>query len=829
MHDSFSSKADLHVHSKHSDRPSEWFLRRIGSPESYADPLEIYRQAQQRGMDFVTISDHNCIRGALEIAHLKATFLSSEITTYFPEDGCKVHVLVLGIDESQFRTIQELRANVYDLHRYLIEEDVIASVSHPLYRVNGRLTTDHVEKLLLMFHRFEEINGVRDRRAAELIRAIFRNLTPELIARMADCHRIEPTGPEPWKKCFTGGSDDHSGVHIGTAYTVTPLAEGVTEFLAHLRRGEHEAAGGCGGSVMMGHSVYHIAYSYYKDRFVRTSGKPTILGELFKKLLEQSNEPPKPAGLGKRLRGLASGIVWGRRMQAASELERTLVKDISELFSMADQQDSASPLLDERRTFHYACQISHVLGYSFVRRFVDLLRQGQLLESLQTVAALGPVALSMAPYLAAFAALHKDEDFLKAVAAHFAPVAPAPPLTPRKAWITDTYAEVNGVSRTIQAIAAAARRMRWPLTVLTSLDEVPPTKADVKNFPPVGTFPMPEYESQPVAFPPFLEVIEYIERHRFTDLTISTPGPMGLTGLAAARLLGLRTIAIYHTDFVQYVRYLTQDDDMADLTWKYMVWFYDQAHTVLVPTECYRQHLIDHGFESDKLRVMTRGVDSQCFQPGKRDPAFFDRYGLDGSLKFLYVGRVSREKDIDHLVEGFDRLRARGHAASLVIVGDGPYRKELQARCQGRPIAFTGLLEGEELAIAYASADVMVFPSTTDTFGNVVLEAQASGLPVIVSDLGGPGEIVQGHDSGIVVNHQEPQALADAMERLYQSPELRADLRARGLRNAMDCTWEKVLESLWSMEDGDPKSSHLPSFLSPSPRIAPGVIALELA
>jgi glycosyltransferase involved in cell wall biosynthesis len=371
--------------------------------------------------------------------------------------------------------------------------------------------------------------------------------------------------------------------------------------------------------------------------------------------------------------------------------------------------------------------------------------------------------------------------------------------------------------------------MRWPLTVLTSLDEVPPTKADVKNLPPVGTFPMPEYESQPVAFPPFLEVIEYIERHRFTDLIISTPGPMGLTGLAAARLLGLRTIAIYHTDFVQYVRYLTQDDDMADLTWKYMVWFYDQAHTVLVPTECYRQHLIDHGFESDKLRVMTRGVDSQCFQPGKRDPAFFDRYGLDGSLKFLYVGRVSREKDIDHLVEGFDRLRARGHAPSLVIVGDGPYRKELQARCQGRPVAFTGLLEGEELAIAYASADVMVFPSTTDTFGNVVLEAQASGLPVIVSDLGGPAEIVQGHDSGIVVNHQEPQALADAMERLYQSPELRADLRARGLRNAMDCTWEKVLESLWSMEDGDPKSSHLPSFLSPSPRIAPGVIALELA
>jgi glycosyltransferase involved in cell wall biosynthesis len=304
---------------------------------------------------------------------------------------------------------------------------------------------------------------------------------------------------------------------------------------------------------------------------------------------------------------------------------------------------------------------------------------------------------------------------------------------------------------------------------------------------------------------------------------------MGLTGLAAARLLGLRTIAIYHTDFVQYVRYLTQDDDMADLTWKYMVWFYDQAHTILVPTECYRQHLIHHGFEPAKLRVMTRGVDSQYFQPGKRDPAFFDRYGLDGSLKFLYVGRVSREKDIDRLVEAFDRLRQGGHAASLVIVGDGPYRKELQARCQGSPIAFTGLLEGEELATAYASADVMVFPSTTDTFGNVVLEAQASGLPVIVSDLGGPAEIVQGHDSGIIVNHQEPQALVDAMERLYQSSELRADLRARGLRNASECTWERVLDSLWSLEYEDRAGADVSDFRSLSPRVAPGVIAMETA
>ena len=170
-----------------------------------------------------------------------------------------------------------------------------------------------------------------------------------------------------------------------------------------------------------------------------------------------------------------------------------------------------------------------MLGYSFLRRSVEFVRQGKLLESLQTVASLAPVALGVVPYLAAFSTQHKDEAFLQAVAAHFPAAAHLRSATDRKAWVTDTYAEVNGVSRTIQALAIAARKTGRSLTVLTCLEQVPPTHADLLNFTPVGTFPLPEYESQPVAFPPFLEVIETIERLRFNELIISTPGPMGLT------------------------------------------------------------------------------------------------------------------------------------------------------------------------------------------------------------------------------------------------------------------------------------------------------------
>ena len=830
MHDTRVSKADLHVHSKHSDRPSEWFLRRIGAPECFVEPREVYRRARQCGMEYVTVTDHNCIRGALEIADLPGTFISAEVTTYFPENGCKVHLLALGIDEEQFRMIQELRASIYDLQHYLMEESILCSVSHPLYRVNGRLTLEQVEKLILMFPRFEEINGARDRRSAEFTGAILRHLTPELLAEMADRHGLEPYGPEPWKKSFTGGSDDHSGAYIATAYTTAPLADDVGEFLAHLRRGDHEPSGFCGGSVAMGHGLYHIAYSYYKDRILRggADGKPTLIGELFKRLLEGAGER-QPAGIGKRLRGAASRLLWSRQVSKLSDAEALLVEDFSRLFSDRETPGTFPPLLDDRRTFHIACQIGHVLGYGFLRRFVEFARQGRLMESLQTVASLAPVALSVAPYLAAFSTQHKDEPFLKAVAGHFPSAAPLRQTSQRKAWITDTYAEVNGVSRTIQTLAATAVKTGRPLTVLTCLESVPPGKAELKNFPPVGTFPMPEYESQLISFPPFLEVIEYIERQRFNELIISTPGPMGLTGLAAARMLGLRTTGIYHTDFAQYVRHLTRDDDLADLTWKYMLWFYEQTSTILVPTEFYRKHLIHHGFDPTKLGVMARGVDTQMFDPRKRDPALFDRHGLGGAFRFLYVGRLSREKNLDGLLDAFEELLGRGHKISLAIVGDGPYRETLETRCQQRPAVFTGLLEGEELARAYASADAMVFPSTTDTFGNVVLEAQASGVPTIVTDRGGPADIVRRHDSGIIVDHARPAALADAMERLYLSTELRAELRARGLRNAAESRWEDVLEQFWTRDAQDLQATDISAYRCVDPHSTAGMIELDVA
>ena len=176
-----------------------------------------------------------------------------------------------------------------------------------------------------------------------------------------------------------------------------------------------------------------------------------------------------------------------------------------------------------------------------------------------------------------------------------------------------------------------------------------------------------------------------------------------------------------------------------------MTWFYDLADRVLVPTEVYRRELVDTGIPAEKIEILERGVDTSLFHAARRDPGFYERTddaSLGGSLlRVLYVGRLAPEKNLGFLLRELRPLLDSRADVELVLVGDGPSRQEL-ARQAGDRVRFLGELHGETLATAYASADLFVFPSTTDTFGNVVLEAQACGLPVVVTSEGGPRELV---------------------------------------------------------------------------------------
>ena len=523
-----TARADLHVHSKHSNQPPEWILRQFRAPESYTEPLEVYRLCRERGMDFVTISDHDSIDGALEIAHLPGTFLSSEVTVEFPEDGCEIHCLAIGISEEQHREIQRLRRNVYELRDYLHAQDILHSVAHPLFRVNDRLTLDHLEKLLVLFNCFEGLNGIHDRRANDLVRRIFGSLTREVIESLAGRHRLELMGPAPWRKTFTGGSDDHGGFYIGTTFTHTPHAASVEDYLEHLREGRHAPGGDTGSTLRLVQSLYSIAWEYYRRRF------PAWLG----------NRKDPFAEL---LRGLA------RPRRAARETSG-------------------------RATFAAAGRAQRESLSALARGCVRQLRRGRLAESLSAISHLAPLALSAAPYLVSLHAQHKDADLLEMASLRFLGQRPEGERSGRMAWFAEPLAE--DAAKTLRVLSSLARQRGCELEAITCGGGEIPGGLPVHDFEPLLRLPLPDDESRALAVPPLLEILDHCERERYSEILVSAPGPLGLAGLAAGKLLGIRLTGLYAADLPLAVRRFTGSPGLEDLAWVYVRWFFGHLDRV---------------------------------------------------------------------------------------------------------------------------------------------------------------------------------------------------------------------------------------------------------
>lgn len=596
------SRADLHVHSKYSDRPSEWFLRRIGAPESYVEPETIYRKCKARGLDFVTITDHNQIAGALEIAHLPDTFISSEITTYFPEDGCKLHCLVYGITEGDFADIQGVRENVYELRDLLFERRIPHSIAHPLYPLNQRLTIDHVEKLLVLFNRFEGLNGVQRKRANRIVRDLAHSMTREKMEELSARHGIEPRGERPWIKSLSGGSDDHSGIYAGIAWTSTPRAENVREFLQHLRERTYEPDGQSGGCLRFAHSIYHIAYQYYKSQLFDSSRpEARLLGGLLKRLVKTPEGDSR--GLKERIMGAISRIVFSVKKNRATGVEREMLEQFQNLVEPKSrgQEDAIPSIGRDRKTFETACHISQKFACLFLRKCLTHGREGEIMECLQTLAALGPVAVGITPYMAAFHSLHRGELVEKSITDRFGlsfhPDSPAP----RRAHMIEQAGPDAFTQGRFAPDAPSGT------TVISCIEGAGEGQKPVVNFEPVGGFDLPGRRGYRVGFPPFLEIIEFVEKRQFSELVLTAPGPMGLTGLIAARLLGIRAVGVYRENLPDRIRELTGDEALEHIARQYVAWFYGQMDLVLVSRDGIREDLYRSGFEPGKIRLMGSG------------------------------------------------------------------------------------------------------------------------------------------------------------------------------------------------------------------------------
>ena len=449
----------------------------------------------------------------------------------------------------------------------------------------------------------------------------------------------------------------------------------------------------------------------------------------------------------------------------------------------------------ERRAFLMANLMANQLGFRFFTQFIAQITAGKIIESIQTISPLVPIGALLSPYIHAFRMPRRAwlADMSRAACGEV----PVALTNTRRAWFTDTLEDVNGVATTIRKMTAAGIATGHDLTVVVSRSEIEEMGIPLKNFPPVGEFELPEYELQRLSFPPILAIVDWIARENFGEIIISTPGPVGLVALAAAKVLGLRTAGIYHTDFPQYVRILTDDSFMETLTWNYMHWFYSQLDVVWVNSEDYRKSWAERGIPSSKLRTLPRGLDIEMFRPTRRDANFWPSRGLrPGELAMLYVGRVSKEKGLDVIVAATRRVAEWKLPVRPIFVGDGPYLAEM--RQQLPDAIFTGYLRGEDLAVAYASADFFVFPSTTDTFGNVVLEAHASALPVIVSDVGGPRDLIDDGEDGYITRANDAEEVANRIRRLAEDAILRARMGEVARKKVESRDWQEAFQRFWA-------------------------------
>jgi phosphatidylinositol alpha 1,6-mannosyltransferase len=358
----------------------------------------------------------------------------------------------------------------------------------------------------------------------------------------------------------------------------------------------------------------------------------------------------------------------------------------------------------------------------------------------------------------------------------------------RVVYFTESlYPLVDGVSRTLARLFATLERRGVEFLVFSPFvpDAAVSWRTRVVEVP-FARFPLyPDYR---VSVPRPRRISAALERFAPDLVHVVSPTPTAVWAQRYARRHSLPVVASFHTHFVSYFRYYGVPW-LEPLGWRLLRWFYGRCDRVYAPSWSIIRELEGQGLGN--LELWSRGIDGERFSPAYRDPALRARIGADADTPvLLLVSRLVKEKDLADLVEVDRILRARGVRFRLALVGDGPMRAELEERLPDA--VFAGHRHGAELAAWYASADVFLFPSTTETLGNVVLEAMASGLPTVVVDRGGPQDLVEPGETGFVARANDVVDLADRAERLLRDPAERERMAAAAHAAAAERDWERI-------------------------------------
>ncbi|MGC1166405.1 MAG: glycosyltransferase, partial [Solirubrobacterales bacterium] len=745
-----TSRVDMHCHSTASHLSRLGVQRSLGLPECATPPEEVYELAKRRGMDFVTITDHDTIAGCLELEERPDCFVSEELTVRFAGEPQAVHVLCYGITRGDHEWLQAQSGNLEACAAYLHENGIACALAHPFFNVAAPLTRRHRRRLAELFPVWEVRNGSR---AAEL------NMPA---AVYVDTHG--GTG--------IGGSDDHAGVDIGRTFTAVPDARTPEEFLRHLRRGDAEAGGEQGSAAKWTHAAMALATRalVLVDPADEDALAPGMREEV-------RSEHPDPAAVLKMAeRVIREGSV--REGKVAADIGPEDARCLLEAWLAGMELD-----LRGRDLIAYLQSdgFSHADLYRRARRIHD--------RRLRTAVEQGTAAVAAG-------------DLSGAIGGLFEAIVPAVPYAPSTAFLGAEKAKLSareGTRRRVALIADGIGSMHGVTHTIEQIRErgVPGFDVDVigtdagvdRRLPAATALRIPFTAGIELGVPGLPDLVETLADGGYDLVHVTAPGPAGVAATLLGRITGVPLLASYHTELAAYAGLRSGDGGVEAIAHAALGAFYGAPGVVLSPSPAADASLAALGTEAGRIGRWERGVDCDRF-----DPVRADREAFPGEIKVLYAGRLTREKGVDLLAESFLRARDADPRLHLLLAGGGPQEGELRARL-GKHATFLGWLGGEELACAYASADVFLFASSTDTYGQVILEAGASGLPVVAVAEGGPAALIENRHTGLLCR-PDPDHLAGSLLQLASSPALRHQLGAAAVNAARARSWERALGQL---------------------------------
>ncbi|MEO0511607.1 MAG: glycosyltransferase [Planctomycetota bacterium] len=854
------TRIDAHAHTRASDGPVFAALGLIGVPECYSEPEAVYDQAMARGMELVTITDHDTVDGAMELVErgFERFIPGEEVTVYFPEDRCKLHVTVWGITPELHEEIAKERLNddVYRFAAWLRDRDLAHALAHPVYIQNRRLSLWHLERCALLFRAFELINGAHSSQHVAGVERMLDWLSPERIRALTEKHQLKPLWDRSWVKGMTGGSDDHGLLNVGRTFTAVRNEDGLhatdhvasegaaqavgpitdpADFFRLVMEGRSIAGGVSGHAALLAHQITTVGAHYTAKRMAddMDPGQKYFSNKL---LRFAGAHVDKPTKVSLAWHTAKRKMLLGKRKSRSLPITKALRSELKPLLEQCpeikDRLDpaawiSGSALSQHEEMANFADDLSSALSKAMASGAIDALRKRDKVGIVDHLLSYGVLLAAQLPYIFSLFYQNKERNLVEQLNHQLGEPGSGVSALERPMKIslfTDTLGDVNGVSRFIQNVAEFANKTDRDLEVITSTTFDCPDWPNIYNFEPQFASKLPKYENLDMVLPPVTRILRHVDKHQPDVIHISTPGPVGVVGYIAAKMLRIPVLGVYHTDFPAYIDHLFDDDSLTWMTRRFMHWFYKPFWAIFTRSEDYVESLVSLGLDRDRCLSLQPGVDTDTFHTRYRDPAIWKTVAADtasgvtesknldvkslgqidpDSVKVCFIGRVSVEKNMPHLTRVWKKasaeIKKRGLNAELVVVGDGPYRREMEKALKNTRARFTGFRHKSQLSTLYATCDLFVFPSTTDTLGQVVMEAQASGMPVLVTDQGGPQEVVRHGKTGYVIPTEHEDEWAARIVELVEDTARRQSMGAAGHEAMQSLNLRASFEHFWQV------------------------------